>query len=838
MKTPYSWLVKALAEDNPGFKTSPHQLSEALVRLGFEVEDLSEPKLVGPIVVGRVLEIEELAEFKKPIRFCQVEVGEDGPRGIVCGATNFAPGDLVVAALPGAVLPGDFAIASRKTYGRVSDGMICSVAELGFGGDHSGILVLPEGTAEPGTDAISALGLADPVFDLDITPDRGYALSVRGLARELAIGLGIAHTDLAQRVVQPAAIPPAGSADASATAGGAWPIVVQPATPLAGYSVLELRGVDPSAPSPWWIKSLLAKAGIRSISLVVDVTNLVMVELGQPLHAFDADKLVGAVQVREARPGETITTLDGAQRALDEKDVVIADDTGPVALAGVMGGESSEVGPSTTRVLLEAASFDPSRTTHTSRRLGLVSEASRRFERGVDPLVAPVALARAAQLIVELAGGEVAAQRSEVLRKTEQRPIIIPVDLPDRTAGMAYPPGTTPRRLVQLGCTVWGERELVVFPPSWRSDLRQKADLVEEVLRLEGVDRIPSILPKATAGKGLLPSQWLRRKVGSALAEEGFLQVPVSPFFSSSVFDDWNLPANAGRRRTVRLANPQDSAKPELATTLMPGLLDVMSRNLSRGMTDLAVFAIAQVVGTALKPATIPSIRSDRPPSVAELRALSERVPVQPVHLAVALCGDRIPAGPWGKGRAVEPADIFMVADVLARAAKVKLTRKTAHHVPWHPGRCAYLQAGPWTVGIAGELHPAVLERAGLPPGTCVLELNLSALGSEGFEEHRKPIPPISTYPPVRQDIAVTVAKSVPAASVERAVREGAGDLLESIRLFDVYSGPQVGEGRKSLAYSLTFRAADRTLTEDEASAARGAALAEAAKRCGAELRS
>ncbi|EFV13990.1 phenylalanine--tRNA ligase subunit beta [Segniliparus rugosus] len=834
MKAPYSWLVKALSEDNPGFSTSPKKLSETLVRLGFEVEDLSEPKLVGPVVVGRVLDIEELTGFKKPIRFCQVDVGaafagEGGaPRGIVCGATNFAPGDLVVAALPGAVLPGDFAIASRKTYGRVSDGMICSVAELGFGGDHSGILVLPEGTAEPGADAVLALGLADPVFDLDVTPDRGYALSVRGLARELAIGLGAQHTDLALRVAQPSSVPPVGEG---------WPIAVAPGTPLAGYSVLEVRGIDPAAPSPWWIRALLAKTGIRSLGLVVDVTNLVMVELGQPLHAFDADKLSGPVQVREAREGETITTLDGSLRTLDAKDVVIADDSGPVALAGVMGGESTEVSSATTRVLLEAASFDPSRTTHTSRRLGLVSEASRRFERGVDPLVAPVALARAAQLIVSIAGGEVAPVRSEVLRKHEPRPIIMPTDLPDRTAGLTYPPGTTYRRLVQLGCTVWGERELVVFPPSWRSDLKQKADLVEEVLRLEGIDRIPSILPKATAGKGLLPSQRLRRKVGSALAEEGFLQVPVSPFFSSAVFDDWNLSEKAGRRRTVRLANPQDSAKPELATTLMPGLLDVMARNLSRGMTDLAVFSIAQVVGTALKPAAIPPIRTDRPPSVTELRALSERVPVQPVHLAVALCGNRIPPGPWGKGRAVEPSDIFMVGDILARAARVKLTRKTAHHVPWHPGRCAYLQAGPWTVGIAGELHPAVLEKAGLPPGTCVLELNLSALGSEGFEEQRKPIPPISTYPPVRQDIAVTVAKGVPASSVERALRDGAGDLLEGIRLFDVYSGPQVGEGRKSLAYALTFRAADRTLTEDDASEARASALAEAAKRCGAELR-
>jgi phenylalanyl-tRNA synthetase beta chain len=828
VKVPYSWLVKALSEDNPGFSASPKQLSEALVRLGFEVEDLSEPALAGPIVIGRVLDVEELAEFKKPIRFCEVDVGEESPRGIVCGATNFAPGELVVVALPGAVLPGDFAIASRKTYGRVSDGMICSASELGLGGEHSGILVLPDGTAEPGADAVPALGLADAVFDLDITPDRGYALSVRGLARDLAIGLGLAHTDLAARAAQPQAVP-------SGSEG--WPLAVSATAPLTGYSVLEVRGVDPTAASPWWIKSLLAKSGIRSIGLVVDITNLVMVELGQPLHAFDADKISGTIQVREAHDGETLVTLDGAQRVLDAKDLVIADDSGPIALAGVMGGESTEVSSSTTRVLLEAASFDPSRTTRTSRRLGLVSEASRRFERGVDPLLAPVALARAAQLVVELAGGETAPFRSEVLRKSEAKPIILPTDLPDRTAGLSYPPGTAHRRLTQLGCTVWGERELVVFPPSWRPDLKQKVDLVEEVLRLEGMDRIPSLLPKATAGKGLHGAQRLRRKIGSALAEEGFLQVPVSPFFSSSVFDDWNLPESAGRRKTVRLANPQDSAKPELATTLMPGLLDVMARNISRGMSDLAVFSIAQVVGAALKPAPIPPIRADRPPSVEALRALSERVPVQPVHLAVALCGNRIPPGPWGKGRSVEPSDIFMVGDILARAAGVKVARKTAHHAPWHPGRCAYLQAGPWTVGIAGELHPAMLEKAGLPQGTCFLELNLSALVSGGFEEQRRPIPPISTYPPVRQDIAVTVAKGVPASSVERALRDGAGDLLEAIRLFDVYSGPQAGEGRKSLAYALTFRAPDRTLTEDDASAAREAALAEAVKRCGAALR-
>ncbi|MEO6879369.1 MAG: phenylalanine--tRNA ligase subunit beta, partial [Mycobacteriaceae bacterium] len=377
-------------------------VGEAFVRVGLELEEIDVlPGVSGPVVVARVLEITELSGFKKPIRFCQVEVGEDGPRGIVCGAQNFAVGDLVVAALPGSELPGGFAIAARKTYGQVSDGMICSARELGLGAEHSGILVLPAGTAEPGTDAGAVIGLVDAVLELTITPDRGYCFSMRGLAREMASALGVTFTDPAVMTV------PAGEGDA-------WPLTVDPASGCERFTLRRVNGIDAAAPSPWWLQRRLLLSGLRPISAAVDVTNYVMLELGQPLHAFDAGALQGGLVVRRAQPGEGLRTLDAAVRTLDAEDVVIADDSGVISLAGVMGGASTEVTATTTDVLLEAATWSPLAVFRTARRHKLPSEASRRFERGVDPALAEVALERAATLLADIAGGTVAPGRTVV----------------------------------------------------------------------------------------------------------------------------------------------------------------------------------------------------------------------------------------------------------------------------------------------------------------------------------------------------------------------------------------------------------------------------------------
>lgn len=827
MRIPYSWLKEALVAGAPGCSDiSADELEQALLRIGHEVEAVHTlGPVTGPLKVGRVAEIEELTEFKKPIRFCRVDVGEDQPRDIVCGARNFAVGDLVVVALPGAVLPGDFAIATRKTYGRTSDGMICSASELGMSNDHSGIIVLPAGTAEPGAEGQQVLGLDDVVYELAITPDRGYCMSVRGLARDLACVLDLDFAD-------PAAVP------ALPADGEAWPLSVQPGTGVRRFALRSVTGIDPAAVTPWWMQRRLTLCGIRAISPAVDATNYVMVELGHPMHAHDRARISGGFDVRFATAGETVTTLDDIERKLEPADVLIVDDVATAAIGGVMGSGSTEMRDDSTDVLLEAAIWDPAAVSRTARRLHLPSEAARRYERSVDPAISVAVLDRCATLLAEIAGGVIESGLTDwrgepPVTDWRQAPIEIPADLPDRFAGVDYPDGTTVRRLTQIGCDVAvSGSTLTVTPPSWRPDLRQPADLVEDVLRLEGLESIPSVLPTAPAGRGLSAVQRRRRAVGKSLALAGYVEVLTTPFMPAGVFDTWGLADDDPRRATVSVLNPLESDRPQLASTLLPGLLESLGRNVSRGMSDVALFTIAQVV-QATGQAEFPAVTATRRPTDAEIAGIDAALPKQPQHVAVALTGLAEPRGPWGPGRPVEAADAIEAARVIARAAGVEVTLRAAARLPWHPGRCAEVLVGQTVIGYAGQLHPAVIERAGLPKGTCAVELDLDAVPLAAT----LPAPRVSPFPAVFQDLALVVDETVTAASVADAVREGAGELLEDIALFDVYTGPQVGEGRKSLAFALRFRAADRTLTEDEASAARDAAVARAGEALGAALR-
>ncbi|TSD98028.1 phenylalanine--tRNA ligase subunit beta [Skermania sp. ID1734] len=824
MRVAQSWLTEILQRANPGWSVSAAELDAGFVRVGLEVEDVHQlTPIQGPLVVGRVEDITELTEFKKPIRYCQVAVGEEQPRGIVCGARNFKVGDLVVAALPGAVLPGGFAIASRKTYGHVSDGMLCSASEIGIGKDHSGILVLEAGSAEPGADANTLLGLDDTVIELNITPDRGYCFSVRGLTRELACGFDLDFADPAVESLPGSDVL-------------AWPVTLEPESLATRFALRKVSGIDPKAVSPFWLQRRLLLAGVRPISPAVDVTNYVMLELGQPLHAFDAEKVQGPLVVRRAEAGEKLRTLDDVERALDPEDVVIADDSGAISLAGTMGGASTEVGPGSTEILLEAATWNPLAVFRTTRRHKLTSEASKRFERVVDPQVNIAALDRAAELLVEIAGGRVEPALTDVRVDSgeTERTILIDPHLPDHVAGVVYPDGTAARRLRQIGCAVAeSDGHLAVRPPSWRPDLMQPADLVEEVLRLEGLEQIPSLLPSAPAGRGLTPQQRRRRGIGRALAYSGYVEVPPPVFLPHNVFESWGLDSDDPRRATTRVLNPLDADRPELATTLLPGLLEVAARNIARGQRDLSIYGLAQVVLPGPDTRAVEPLPVDRRPSDEEYDALLASLPSQPLHACVVLTGLRELNGPWGAGRPADATDAFAAADVIGAAAGVAIERRPAQYAPWHPGRCAELVVDDVVIGHAGELHPAVLERAGLPPRTCAVEIDIDAIPlSEVL-----PAPRISAYPAVLQDVAVVVDAKVPAASVAAALRDGAGELLEDIRLFDVFTGTQLGSGRKSLAFALRFRADDRTLTEDEASAARDAAVAAAASAVGAELR-
>ncbi|MGW3113092.1 phenylalanine--tRNA ligase subunit beta [Streptomyces sp. NPDC001091] len=836
MRVPLSWLREYV--DLPATETG-RDVQAKLISAGLEVETVEQlgAGLKGPLVVGQVLTIEELEGFKKPIRFCTVDVGTANgtgePQEIVCGARNFAVGDKVVVVLPGAVLPGDFAIAARKTYGKTSHGMICSGDELGMGDDGShGIIVLPPET-ETGKDAIELLELVDEVLDIAVTANRGDCLSIRGVARETAIAYGLPLRD-------PALI------DVPAPNAYGYPVKVSDPMGCDRFTARTITGLSPEARSPIWLRRRLQKVGMRPVSLAVDVTNYVMMELGQPLHAYDRGSVQGAIGVRRAEEGEKLRTLDGVERTLHAEDLVITDERGPIGLAGVMGGADTEIADhddterSTSEVVVEAAHFNAVSVARTARRHKLSSEASRRFERGVDPEAAAAAAQRTVDLLVLLAGGTAEAGVTEIIAPFAPRTITIPADHPDKVAGVTYGRETVVRRLQEIGCDVYGQDELIVTVPSWRPDLTDANDLAEEVIRLEGYENLPSTLPKPHAGRGLTHRQRLHRRIGRALAGSGYVEAPNYPFVAEQVFDQLGLDADDPARRVVKLANPLSDEEPALRTTLLPGLLGALRRNDGRGSHDLALFETGLVFHPREAGAVAGHLPVDRRPTDEEIARLDAVLPEQPRHVAVVLTGAREQAGWWGKGRPADWADAVEAARTVAREAGAELIVRKAQYGPWHPGRCAELavvtDGAERVVGHAGELHPRVLKALGLPERTCAMELDVDALERAGDDTPQAP--GISTFPVATQDVALVVDKPVPAAEVEAALHEGAGELLESIRLFDVYENPeQLGEGRKSLAYALRFRAGDRTLTVDEASAARDAAVALANERTGAELR-
>jgi phenylalanyl-tRNA synthetase beta chain len=827
MRVPVSWLREFV--DAP---TGPEALEAALVRVGLEVEEIIDLRetVSGPLVVGRVEAITDLTEFKRPIRHVLVDVGETDssgraqPRSIVCGATNFSVGDLVAVILPGGVLPGGFTISARQTYGHLSDGMICSARELGLGDDHTGIIVLPSDVeSAPGDDARGAVGLDEVVVDVNVTPDRGYCLSVRGVARELSHALDRPLTDPGDRDTT------------RATKRPPYPVKVADPKGCDRFVGRVVRGVDASAPSPVWLTRRLTLAGVRPISLAVDITNYLMLELGQPMHAFDEARLKGTLVVRRARRGERLTTLDGADRALDPEDLVIVDDSGVISLAAVMGGAATEVSGATTDILFEAAHWDPVAVARAGRRHRLSSEASRRFERGVDPEMAPVAVDRAVELLTRYAGGTVDERVLDINTVAPRESIVIASDGPSRVAGISYPAERVAALLTEIGAEVdpAGDGQIAVTPPTWRPDLNDPADLAEEVIRLDGYDKVRSVLPVAPPGSGLTPWQRRRRSIGRALAEAGYVEVLSYPFVSPAAADALGLPADDPRRRAVRLANPLSGEEPLMRTSLLPPLLVTLRRNLGRGARDVALFEQGLVfhpVGGAAAP---PPLRVDRRPSDEEFAAADAVLPRQPWHVAVAMAGELDPTGWWGPGRAADWSDAVEAARTVCATSGVAADVRAGAYAPWHPGRCAQILVDGAVAGHAGELHPAVCAALELPRRTCAMELNLDALPLPGVT----PAPVISSYPPALIDVALVVDDRVPAADVQAALADGAGELLEAVRLFDVFTGAQVGPGRKSLAYNLTFRAFDRTLTAEEAIAARDAAVAVAAQRVGATLR-
>lgn len=843
MRVPVSWLREYadLSRD-----VAPREVSDRLLAAGLEVEAVEEVDVEGPLVVGRVLGYEvETHPNGKSIRWCQVDTG-DAVRGIVCGAHNFDVDDLVVVALPGCVLPGGFAISARRTYGHVSDGMICSVSELGIGEDHDGILVLaPEELVDlrgaptrllvtPGADARPLLGLPDAVLDIAVTPDRGYCLSVRGVAREAATAFGVPFRDPADpKRLGPGAPTP--------TPRDAWPVTIDDPSGCDRFAVRVARGLDPRRPSPLWLRTRLHLAGMRPISLAVDVTNHVMLELGQPIHGYDAERLAGPIGVRRAGARESLQTLDGRRRELDPEDLVITDNSGPIGVAGVMGGASTELSRQTQDVVVEAAHFEPVTIARSARRHKLPSEASRRFERGVDPALPALAAGLVVQMLADLGGASIDPALTDVDLRPPREPIPLPPDDPGRIAGRDYEPDDVVTLLREVGCEVdqaprSGDPMLAVTPPSWRPDLTDPIDLVEEVVRLAGYDTLPATVPTGPASRGLTRSQRQERTITRAIAYLGGIQVFTYPFVGDATLDAMGVPVDAAERRRVRLANPISDEEPYLRATLLPGLLHALRRNVGRGMTDLTLFEVGRVFQPgADQVIATPRLPVERRPSAAELASLEAGLPRQPRHLAMVVCGKSERDGWWGPGRESQWQEAITAARVLARTIDAPLGVRAATRMPWHPGRCAALLVEDEVIGYAGELHPRVVAAFDLPSRVGAMEIDLERLTA--YAEPITPAPSVSTFPPAREDLAFVVDEAVPAADLSAVLSDAAGELLEDLWLFDVYSGPQVGQGRKSLAYAVTLRAPDRTLTVDELAATRARMVAAAQDNLAAELR-
>ncbi len=838
MRVPISWLREFV--DVP-LDATPADIHAALVSVGFEEEDVHTFGVTGPVVVGTVLEFTPEPQTNgKTINWCSVDVGEAEPRGIVCGAHNFVVGDKVVVSLPGAVLPGPFPIAARKTYGHISDGMIASARELGLGDEHDGILRLASLGLDPevGTDAAALLGLDDWAVEINVTPDRGYAWSIRGVAREYSHATGAAFRDPAA-VVEPASvIEPASAVE---PVESRFPVTIDDRAPVRGrpgatvFVTRSVRGVDPSRPTPAWMIARLALAGIRSISLVVDITNYVMLEIGQPLHGYDLDTLSGGIIVRRATPGEKLTTLDGQVRSLDPQDLLIADDSGPIGLAGVMGGATTEITATTTNVLVEAANFDPVSIARSARRHKLPSEASRRFERGVDPLIAPAAAARVVELLEQLAGGRSHTVGSHYSDVPARPAIALPTGYVEALTGADYSPQEILASLTDVGATIEAtDGALLVTPPSWRPDLTDKATLVEEVARIVGYDRIPAVLPVAPPGRGLTRAQRLRRATAQVLAANGLVEVLSSPFVAAVANDRF---AAAPGAPAIRLANPLDAAIPFLRASLIPGLIDIARRNRSRGLTDFGIYEIGSVVrpqtGATYGSGPLPSgvVR----PGTGELAELLESIPPQPLYVSALFVGNSSEKQPGVSAVPFGIADALDAARQVAAAVDATVDVRQGTQRALHPGRTAELFVDDRSIGFAGELLPALADELDLPRVVAVLELDLDLL----IELSRPEVVPtaIIGYPAATQDLSLVVKVEVPASAVLAAIVDGAGPLLEHVRLVDDYRGEGVDDGMKSITVALRFRAPDRTLTAPEATEAKLAGAAFARERWGATIR-
>jgi phenylalanyl-tRNA synthetase beta chain len=781
MRVPYSWL-----RDFAPIEHDPIELAGVLDGLGMVVEHLDR---VGEgfdgVVVARVLETRPHPGADK-VQLVDVDAGGE-PMQIVCGAFNFAAGDLVPLATIGAALPNGMEIARRKVRGEWSNGMLCASDELGLGDDHSGIMVLAT-SAAPGTPLAEALGItADVVYDLDITANRPDAMSVAGVARDVAAKLGIPFT-----------LPTPVVAETGAPVAELTSVIVDAPDLCPRFTARVIRNIE-IGPSPQWLQGRLTLAGMRPINNVVDASNYVMLELGQPTHPYDRDRLPGhGFVVRRARAGEVVTTLDDVERTMHGDDCLICDAEGnPVGIGGIMGGASSEISDTTRDIVLEAAYFTPMVIARSAKRLNLRTEASARFERGCDP----EGIDRAALRLVELIGtGELASgvldvrslsdERPSVRLRTERLNGLLGTELDeDRIAGYLSAIGFEPRT------TAPGVLDVDV--PSWRPDVRIEEDVIEEVGRHHGYANIPRTLPSSPHAGGLSPYQRDRRLVRDVMVGLGIDEAVNSPLVGP---DDHAAAGVEGE--VIRAANPMMREESVLRRCLLPGLLRNLGFNAAHRNPDAALFEVGNVFLSPPEGQVLPDERE---------------------YVAAALAG--------------QDATAAVVAwRTLADALRLDRPRLVAGGAPGlHPARTAVAWAGDVKLGVVGEVDPAVVERHGLTGRVGWLELDLRRL--HAAPRRSQELRPVSRYPSSDIDLAFVVPGDVPAGDVETTLVAAAGELLEDLRLFDVYRGPGIVQGSRSLAYRLRFCALDRTLTDAEVGEIRARCIAAVESAHGAQLR-
>jgi phenylalanyl-tRNA synthetase beta chain len=822
MRVPFSWLCEYC---DPGL--SPEDLAERLSMTGTEVERVSQagaPSAEG-YVVGRVLGVESHPDADR-LSVCEVDTG-DGTRTIVCGAPNVAAGQTVPVALPGAVLPGGQELGRAELRGVVSDGMILSEAELAIGEDQDGIAVLEQMPA-PGTPLANVLPISEPVLELEVTPNRVDCLGIYGVAREVhaITGAPLAPAPWAEDVE------PTGEGDA-----GDYASVTVEVPELCPRFTARVFTDLTITPSPLWLKARLVAAGQRPISSVVDITNYVMLLTAQPLHAFDLDRVPdGALIVRTARERERMTTLDGVERTFDAESVLVCDRNGPSGIAGIMGGQVSEVSETTNRVLLEVATWDGVNILRTSSLLGLRSEASTRFEKQLHPDLTMRAQRVASGLIADVCGARLVPGTIDVAADIPA-PHVISLHGAhlDGLLGMRIEPERSEEYLEQLGFGV--ERDggdltgdlRVTVPVDRHHDVTREVDVIEEVARIHGLDEyLPATLPSHGDRTGRLTrEQALRRRVEDALRGLGFDQIFGWSFVAPALDDRLRLPADDPRREHVSILNPLSEEQAVMRTTLLGGLLDAARHNLARDVQGVALFESGRAY--VRRPAP-----SDGGPAAGAFAGHRPAPVAEPQRLAGVAAGAIVPPSWRAPGAAASFYELKGVVEALCGQLGAELSLTPRHEPFLHPGRAAAVEIGGIDAGWLGELHPLVAREWDLDEGVA-FELDLAALvaaasvGDERYED-------VTTYPAVFQDLAVVVPDEEPAEHVRQVVLRAAGELLRSARIFDLYRGEQVGEGRKSLALRLEFRAPDRTLTDEEV-AERREAIRESLAEIGGALR-